>query len=49
MKQILWILGGAAWLTGVVTSIAHEHVLMILLDFFVPPIGVIHGLVVWFS
>lgn len=48
MKELLWFIAGAAWLTGVFTSVAHGQIMMILLDFFIPPIGVIHGLIVWF-
>jgi hypothetical protein len=41
MKELLWLIAGAAWLTGLFTSVSHGQIMMILLDFFIPPMSVI--------
>jgi len=45
----LWIGSIAAWFTAVVHCIANEKIAMLFVDGFIPPIGVIHGITIWFS
>ena len=45
----LWVGGIAAWVTSIVHCIANEKIAMLFIDGFIPPIGVIHGITIWFS
>ena len=46
---ILWLGSAAAWITAIVHCIANEKVAMLLIDGFIPPVGVIHGIVLWLT
>lgn len=38
-----------AWITHVVYSISHELWVVLVVGAFVPPVGIIHGIMVWFG
>ena len=42
-----WLLGILAWLTGIVHCLLTGSFFGVLAEFFVFPIGVIHGVVLW--
>ena len=46
---IVWLASAAAWFTGVGSSIANDQMGLLLIDVFIPPVGVIHGALVWFG
>lgn len=44
-----FILIGGAWLTSVITCIKNDWWTLLLMDFLLFPVGVIHGIDVWFE
>ena len=57
MKNLLIVLGAvaatigvpAAWITAIVTTAKNDDIAMLIIDLMLPPAGVIHGLLIWFT
>ena len=53
LLSLLFALGsfvcGIAYVTGIVVSGTHGHVLLAVVDFFIPPVGVVDGLTYWWG
>jgi len=39
----------AAWVTAIVHTVKTDDIAMLLVDILIPPVGVIHGLMIWFT
>jgi hypothetical protein len=44
-----WIGGIIAWITSVVSCIQNENWVLLVFDFLFFPVGVIHGIMIWFT
>ena len=50
LSIVLFIIGIiASWITHVVSCIAAQAWVLLIIGIFVPPIGWIHGVMVWFG
>ncbi len=49
MGPILMLVSFAAWITHVVTCIQQATWVLLLVGAFVFPVGIIHGVMVWFG
>jgi hypothetical protein len=38
-----------AYITGIVNSAMTSNVVMLILDLVIPPVGIIHGIGIWFG
>ena len=37
----------AAWITAIVTTVKADDIAMLIIDIMIPPVGVIHGWLIW--
>lgn len=44
-----WFVSLCAWITAIVTTVQTSNIAMLIVDLLIPPVGVIHGLMIWFG
>lgn len=49
MALIIWIAVLAAWITHIIYCISAHLYLLLLAGAFIAPVGVIHGVMIWFG
>lgn len=45
----VWFSCIAAWITAIVHTVTNDMIAMLIVDLMIPPVGVIHGYIIWFS
>jgi len=45
----IWVGGLAAWITAIIHTAKNDMIAMLIIDLIIPPVGVVHGVIIWFS
>jgi len=49
LGALFWLSTIVAWITAIIHTVKNDMIAMLIVDLMIPPVGVIHGFIIWLS